>query len=146
MNYSLGIFLISDAVRAIMATYEMDSANSQADRTMFKTLDQSIKVGDYVVVETDTRHHMTVCKIIETDDVEPDFNSTKEVKWIIGTVARADFDALKVEEADAIARIKSAEKRKKRDELRKDLIADANGGLKASPIYTLEDRTETKAE
>lgn len=135
MNYSMAIFLISDKARAVMVTYE---AGDNAPRTMFKTLDQSIKVGDYVTVQTDTRHHMTVCQVAETD-IEPDFDSSATVKWIIGVVERADFDDLVRQENEAIARIKSAEKRRKREELRESLLADANGDLKALPIYSRAD-------
>lgn len=132
MNYSTAIFLISDKARAVMATYE---SHEGAPRTMFKTLDPDIAVDDYVLVPTDTRHGMTVCKVAEVD-VEPDFEAADEVKWIIGTVNTKDFNDLKAQEGDAIAKIKSAEKRKKREELRQALIADAEDDLKALPIYT----------
>ena len=82
MNYSMAIFLISNQARAISVTYEADE---KAAKTIFKTLDPSIAVGDYVVVQTDTRHQMTVCKVVETD-IEPDFNSIALMKWIIGKV------------------------------------------------------------
>ena len=61
MNYSTAIFLISDEVRAINVTYERDG---DAKRTLFKTFSKTIKIDDYVVVETNTRHHMTVCKVV----------------------------------------------------------------------------------
>lgn len=136
MNYSTAIFLISDKARAIMATYE---SYDDAPRTMFKTLDPKIAVDDYVLVPTTTRHHMTVCKVVEVD-VEPDFDAADEVQWIIGTVNTKDFNDLKAQEGDAITKIKSAEKRKKREELRKALIADAEDDLKALPIYTAESK------
>lgn len=132
MNYSMAIFLISDKARAVLVTYE---EGENANKTLFKTLDPNIGIGDYVVVQTDTRHHMTVCKVVETD-VEPDFDSSQQVKWIIGVVEKADFDELTNQENEAIARIKSAEKRRKREELRASLLADANGDLKALPIYS----------
>ena len=138
MNYSMAIFLISDKARAVEVTYE---EGDNPPRTLFKTLDPSIQVGDYVVVQTDTRHHMTVCKVAGVD-VEPDFDSGKEIKWIIGVVEKADFDDLTRQENEAIARIKSAEKRKKREELREALLADANGDLKALPIYSQAEKTE----
>ena len=133
MNYSKAIFLISNEARAILATYE---TGDTASRTLFKTLDPGIAVGDYVVVETCTRHHMTVCKVVETD-VDVDFDDSDEIKWIIGTVRRENFDALKAQEADAIAKIRSAEKRKRRNELREALVADTEE-LKALPIYSNE--------
>ena len=141
MNYSTAIFLISDKCRAVMVTYETDTPPNgnkiDAKRTLFKTLDPKIKVNDFVVVGTDTRHHMTVCKVVEVD-VEPDFDSSDEVKWIVGVVDTADATEVKRQEDEAIVKIKSAEKRRKRRQLRDDLIADAEADLKALPIYTAE--------
>lgn len=135
MNYSNAVFLISDEVRAVMATYEKDENGSTAPRTMFKTFDPKIKVDDYVVVPTKTRHHMTICKVVAVD-VEPDLDNKAELEWIIGTVDRADFEQIKSQEGDAIARIKSAEKRKKREELRKALLDDVGEKeIMALPIY-----------
>lgn len=91
MNYTTAIFLISDQARAVNVTYESDD---DAPRTMFKTLDPNIKVDDFVTVPTDTRHHMTVCKVVEVD-VEPDLETSKEMKWIVGVVGTADFDQIK---------------------------------------------------
>ena len=132
MNYSTAIFLISDQARAVNVTYEKDE---YAPKTMFKTLDPNIKVDDYVTVPTDTRHKMTVCKVVEVD-VEPDLESSREMKWIVGVVSTADFDQIKSQEGDAIARIKSAEKTRKRKELRDALLADVGDGLKVLPIYS----------
>ena len=142
MNYSTAIFLISDRARAVMVTYE---DHEGAPQTMYKTLDDRIKVDDYVVVPTSTRHHMTVCKVAEVD-VEPDFDSAKDVEWIIGIVDTADFHDLKSQEGDAIAKIRSAEKRRKRKELRDALIADAEDDLKALPIYAPGDDEPKKAK
>ena len=135
MNHSIAIFLISDKARAITVSYDKIVEGQTPSTTMFKTLDQKIKPKDYVVVDTDTRHGMTVCQVVEVD-VEPDFDSSVPVKWIIGVVDKADADEIKRQEDDAIARIKSAEKRKKREELRDALLADAGDAVKALPIYS----------
>ena len=133
MNYSKAIFLISDTIRAVECTYE---AGDDAPRSTFKTLDPNIEVGQYVVVPTETRHWMTVCRVMAVD-TEPDLEGGEEIKWIIGTVDRADFEALKRQEDEAVARIKSAEKRRKRDELRKTMLADmSEDEIKALPIYS----------
>ncbi len=132
MNYAKAIFLISDEARAIMAAYE---AGDNALSSMFKTLDHSLGVGDFVVVQSNTRHHMTVCKITAVD-VDVDFDASDEPQWVVGKVAKADFDELQRQENEAITKIKSAEKRKRRNELSEALIADVNGDLKALPIYT----------
>lgn len=139
MNYSTAIFLISDDVRAIMATYE---AGDGAPRTMFKTLDQRIKVNDLVVVESGTRHKVTVCKVIEVD-VEVDFDCPTKVEWVKGLVDTADADEIKRQEEDAINKIKSAEKRSKREELRAKLMADVGeDSIKSLPIYTADEKAE----
>ena len=132
MNYSRSIFLISDDVRAVNVTYEDEEA---APRTMFKTFNPEIKVDDYVVVPTDTRHRMTVCKVVDVD-VEPDLESASDMKWIVGIVDRADFESIRQQEEEAITKIKGAEKRRKRAELREALLADAEDEIKSLPIYT----------
>ena len=141
MNYSTAIFLISDDVRAVMATYE---AEDNAPRTMFKTMDPSIKVDDFVVVPSGTRHNITTAKVVAVD-VEPDLESSVEMAWIVGVVAMADFNKIKSQEGDAIAQIKSAEKRRKRDELREALVKDV-GDLTALPIYTPRNDDEEDAK
>ncbi len=138
MNYSTAIFLISDQARAVNVTYEKEE---DAPKTMFKTLDPNIKVDDYVTVPTDTRHKMTVCKVVEVD-VEPDLETSREVKWIVGVVDTVDFDQIKSQEGDAIARIKSAEKTRKRKELRDALLADVGDGLTSLPIYSQAEASE----
>jgi len=129
MNYTTAVFLINSAVRAVVCTYE---AEDKAPRTMFKTLDKTIRVGDFVVVPTNTRHSMTVCKVVETD-VDVDFDNSTCVAWIIGKVDTVAHQTIVAQEADAIAVIKSAEKTKKRNELREAMMADVVE-LKALPI------------
>lgn len=137
-NYSLAVFLMSDAARGILASYE-PSEKGAPDTTFFKTLDPSLKVGDYVVVETNTRHHMTVVRIEEVD-VEPDWNSSAKVRWILSRALDiAAFEEIKGMEAKAISAIKKAETRKAREELRKAMLGDvAEEDLPALPSYTVE--------
>lgn len=125
MNYSRAIFLISEQVRCVLVTYEPDNltGDKRAERVSYKTFDRTLKPGDYVVVPTNTRWGMTVCRI-EAVDVEPDLETDKHMDWIIGKVNRADFEDITRQEDDAIAKIKSAEKRRKREELRKALLDD----------------------
>lgn len=135
MNYSTAIFLINDDVRCVAAVYE---DRDDAPRALFKTFDPHIGVDSWVVVPTSTRHGMTVCKIVEVD-MEPDYDSTEEMKWIIGVISRVDFDKILQREGEAINQIKSAEKRRKREELRDALVRDAGPDLKALPIYQVGD-------
>lgn len=133
MNYSTAVFLINKNVRAIMATYESEDV---AKRTAFKTLDPDIKVGDYIIVPTDTRHKMTVCKVVETD-VDLDFDSTVPVLWVIGVVDRSDHEKVLEQEGKAIQAIKSAELHKKRNDLRDAMLGAHLDTIKALPIAAL---------
>ena len=138
MNYSRAIFLISDEVRAVNVTYE-DTEN--ASRTMYKTLDQNLKVDDYVVVPTTTRHGMTVCKVVEVD-VDPEIESPAKMGWVLDTVDKRMGEDIKRQEEEAMEKIKSAEKRRKRAELRESLLADAEDEVKALPIYNIKSETK----
>lgn len=122
MNNSTAVFLINKDVRAVLTIYEAETPHSPtAKRAMFKTLDQTIKAGDFVVVPTETRHKMTVVKVVEVD-VEVDFESPVQVGWIIGTVERIDYEETLKRETAFIEAVKAAEKRKKQDELREALL------------------------
>ena len=123
MNYTTAVFLINNKVRAIMATYEGDDTNKNL-RTMFKTLDQTIQVGDFIVVPTNTRHGMTVNKVVEVD-VSVDFDSDKPVTWVVAKLDLGAYTKTMAQEDTAVMTIKSAEVRRKRDELRASLIKDS---------------------
>lgn len=122
MNYSTAIFLINPKVRAIAAIYEPDTDNRKAPRTVFKTFDQTIEVGDYILVPTDTRHKMTVNKVVEVD-VEPDLESGAQMNWVIGAVERGPYEEVLAQESRAIDLMKAAEKTHAREELRKKMMA-----------------------
>lgn len=139
MNYSTAVFLINDSVRALLCTYE---AEDNAKKTLFKTFDQSIGVGDYVVVPTDTRHKMTVVKVAEImDPLDVDLESSLPVAWIIGKINLHDYTQILAEEEAAIQKIKSAEKLKRRNELRDAMLADSANQIKALPIASHGDTT-----
>jgi hypothetical protein len=122
VNYSTAIFLINPKVRAIAAIYEPDTDSRKAPRTVFKTFDQTISTGDYILVPTETRHKMTVNKVVEVD-VEPDLESAACMHWVIGTVDRVAFEDVLTQEARAIELMKAAEKTHAREELRKKMMA-----------------------
>lgn len=130
MNYTTAVFLINNNVRAIQATYE---AGDSAVRTTFKTLDPSIKPDDLIIVPTDTRHKMTVCKVMEVD-VELDLDTSTPVAWVIGKVNSAPYNLVLEQEQQAISAIKSAELRRKRAELSKAMFADNEDAIRALPI------------
>ena len=133
MNLSLAVFLLNDAARCVGVTYE---GTENEAVTLFKTMDQSIKADDFVVVPTNTRHKMTVCKV-KTVDIPVDYDSTKPMDWIIGRINLADIDALKAQEALAFERIRDAEQNKRRNELRDALLASAGNSLSGLPLLTV---------
>lgn len=139
MNYSTAIFLINKDVRAIAVTYEKIDLNKDTTQmkyqpaylsggklpvgaVVFKTMDQDIDVNDYVIVPTDTRHGMTVCKVVATD-IEVDFESDQECHWIVGTVNTHGFEQIRQQEEKAILAIKAGEVKNKQDKLRNDMLA-----------------------
>lgn len=122
MNYSSAVMIINHDIRAIRTSYE-PAANTQSlpSTTVFKTLDKTIKKGDYVVVPTDTRWGFTVNRVEEVD-VDVDFDSTVQLKWVVNKV---DIDGNKqtvLEEGKWVLALQESEKRKRREELRKQLI------------------------
>lgn len=127
MNYSKAVFLINDKVRAVACTY---GERENETPVLFKTLDETIAKDDFVIVPTDTRHKMTVVKVVNTE-VEVDFDAPDQMKWIIGVVDVHDFKQITEQEDRAIAAVKSAELRRKRDELSAALFKDHAEKLKA---------------
>lgn len=132
MNSSTAIFLINPHARAVNCIYESDANKSQTPYT-FKTLDQDIKVGDLVVVPTDTRHNLTVVKVVEVD-VDLDIDTPNQIKWVIGKVDLETHNDLLAMETDALAKIKASQLRKKREQLAKDLLDDHRSAIQALPI------------
>lgn len=133
MNHSTAIFLINDTARAINVNYEGDAS---AKVTTYKTFDQDIMVDDLVIVETDTRHGFTVCKVIETD-VDLDFDGREKMRWIVGTVDTDEHEKILDQEKQAIAAIKSAELRHKRESLRRSMFSDHMDTIRALPIASM---------
>lgn len=128
MNNSTIVLLINDSARAIKATYEDGHAPG-----IFKTLDQTIAVDDLIVVETNTRHGMTVVKVTEVD-IDVDFDATGEVKWVIHKIDASAYQSILEQEKEAIAAVHSAERRRKKEQLRDSLFADHQERLKSLAI------------
>jgi len=116
MQSSKIVFIINDSVLAVKARYE-DGATADT----FKTFDQNLRIGDLVVVQSGTRHGMTVAKISEID-VEPDLESPVEIKWIVSKIDAAAFDRRIEDENEAIATVQAAERARKKAELRKTMF------------------------
>ena len=141
MHSSRKIFLISDDVRAIAVTYE---EGDEAPRTTFKSLDPDIKVDDCVVVETGTRHEMTVVKVAAVD-VDENLESSSEIKWIVCKLDISSFQDLKAQEAEMLEVARRGEKERKRRQLRADMMEDVGEDIKKLSLYTTEEGDEEKA-
>ncbi len=120
------VFLINDQVRLIKVSYDpadVPAPNAVKRDYMFKTLDQSIKVDDLVVVETGTRHGLTVCKVTEVD-LDVDFNDGISLKWAFHRVDSALIEDTRAKEAEAISAAKRAELKRQRAQLREGIFAE----------------------
>lgn len=120
MNNSTIVFLINDHVRAILATYE---GHDNAKPEVFKTFDPLVAVDDLVVVQSTTRHEMTVVKVKEVD-VDFNLDTSETIRWVTQRIDQSAFKDVLAQEAEAIAAVQSAERKRKKDELRKAIFAD----------------------
>jgi len=131
VNSSTVLFLVNDDLRAVRVSYD-DGGKSK--ETIKKTFLNDLRVGEFVLVETNTRWCAAVCKII-TVGVEVDFDSSDDVGWVFARVDLAELDRLKAEEQAALAIIREAEKRKRKEDLRATILAQCGNELKALPSY-----------
>lgn len=140
MNYSTAVMLINTNIRAILVSYEVHADGKGAKPfVMFKTLDHTVKAGDYLVVPTDTRHKHTVVRVEEVD-VDVDFEDPTIVKWALDKVDTANADKILVEETKWVEALKAAEKRKKREEIKKSMLEfAADDSLEKLPIAGFSD-------
>lgn len=151
LNEAAAVFLINDNVRAVLCVYENEEEKPKQEKYLFKTFDPSISKGDFVIVPTDTRHKMTVVKVAEVDAEDlVNFESPVPYKWIVGKVELADHTHTIAQETEALQVIKSAEKAKKRRELKEAMLADSEEKLKTLSITARNDipaiETEEKPE
>lgn len=151
MNYSTAIFLIDENVRAIAVSYEPVDLTKDTtqmkytpayletgkpkDAIVMKTMDPGIAVNDYVIVPTNTRHGMTVCRVVATD-FEIDFDSSEECHWIVGKVDTAPFEELRQKEAEILAQMKEAKALARRKKLAEEM-KDKMDADKLASIPTL---------
>lgn len=122
MNYSTAVMLINPSIRAVKGQYE-EYGNAET----FKTLDQDLKVGDFAVVESSTHWGMTTVKIIEVD-VDVDFDSSKQMYWVVSPIPADAHGKIRSMEAKAIELIKKGELRKRREEIKKNTLDAVSAG------------------
>lgn len=121
MNYSSAVMIINHDIRAIRTSYEPGLNGKEPTSTVFKTIDPTIKKGDFVVVPTDTRWGFTVNRV-EAVDVDVDFDSDVILKWVLNKV---DVDGNKktvAEEEKWVSALQESEKRKRREALKNQLL------------------------
>lgn len=117
MNYSTAVMLINANIKAVRGQYEENGIIE-----IFKTLDQSLKKDDIVVVESGTRWKYTTVKILDVVNVTVDFDSDKIIKWVVQKVDIVTHAAIKEMEDKAIEVIKAGEMRKRREDIRKNTL------------------------
>lgn len=126
VNKSLAVLLLdTPGVRAVNVTYEGfdEKQNPIGNLTMFKTFDSDLKVGDYVIVPTATRIKFTAVQIAAVD-VEVDYESTKEVGWIVGRFDVSGYADIVARERKIIDALKDADKKARQDEIRKRMLGN----------------------
>lgn len=123
MNSSKIVFIVNEAARLIQCTYDASVAREAPKTYLFKTLDQSIKVDDLVVVETNTRHGYTIVKVTEVD-VDVDFDDPVDLTWAFSPINLDAIVELKQAEQAAIDKVRAIELKKKREALRQAMFAD----------------------
>lgn len=134
-NSSTVLFLVNDDLKAVRVSYE---ESNRSVETIKKTFLPDLKVGDYVLVETETRWGATVCRVSALD-VEVDFNSSAKIGWVFAKIDMAELDTLKEEERRALSIITEARKREAKANLRKTILAQCGDELKALPSYRVKD-------
>lgn len=128
MNYSTAVMLINPNIRAIKTIYKPDLVRADGksalneSRVIFKTLDTTIQKGDLVVVQSATRHNYTTV-MVEDVDVEVDFEAHTEIKWVVDKISFEKHKETLVEETKWIDSMKASEKRRKREEIKKNMLA-----------------------
>ena len=135
MHDSRAVFLLPKSPRYIKASYHpvdengnvIASPNSQYTNKIgeFKTFDETIKVGDHVVVETGSRLGMTAAVVTSVDE-EIDIESTRKVLWILDTIDTQAHKAMVKKENELLGAVRKAQRIKKRKELQEAYFDGVN--------------------
>ncbi len=133
MNYSSAVMIINHDIRAIRTSYEPGSNGKEPSTFIFKTIDPTIKRGDFVVVPTDTRWGFTVNRV-EAVDVDVDFDSDVILKWILSKVDVDGNRQTVAEEEKWVMALQQSEKLKRREALAKQLVETHGDQVKSLMI------------
>lgn len=114
------IFLLDEVdVRVVGVTYE---SHKDALALPFKTMDTNLKVGDFVVMPTESRWLMTVGRVEEIN-VEPDLDMVP-IEWLRSSVDLSAYEEILDGESQLISAANSAEKRALKAKLRAEMTID----------------------
>lgn len=126
MNYSLAVFMLNKGARCISVSYDKATDRNGkvtgAELKSFKSLDTAIKVGDFVVVPTDTRWGFTIGRV-EQVDLRVNYNSSEQMRWIVSRVDKDQYENFCKQEDTLIERVADAEEEDQRSKLAAKLMA-----------------------
>lgn len=117
--------LLNGALHTVRVSYDEGVKNQH---TIKKTFISDLKPGEYVTVQTTTRHNATVCKVVEVD-VEVDFDDSTPIGWVFGRVDMTTLDKLCAEEARILDVIRTAELAERRLKLKNTVLSQLGGTL-----------------
>ncbi len=120
MNLTAAIMLVNKEVRPVRVVYDPDVPKHNDPNRLFKTLDPNLKVDDFVVVRTATRHGFTVAKVSEVG-FRVNFDSPQDYDWIVAKVDVDQYKQMVAQENQVVERIGNAEENRKRAELAQSL-------------------------
>ncbi len=135
MNYNTLVFLLNKECRAVRATYE-----DGGKKELFKTFLTDLQVDDLILVESGTRHGMTVCKVTEID-AEVDLDSSDTIRWAIQKVDADQLKALRNAEDASVKGIRKIELDKKREAMALAITEDG-AKLTALPLATIGQKVD----
>jgi hypothetical protein len=119
MHPSKIVFLINDDVTAFTGVYDPQATNEKP--RMFKTMIPDLAVGDMVVVQSEARHGFSVVSVKELN-VEPDIESSEEIRWAFHKIEQAAIKELTDMEAAAITQVQIAERKRRKEKLREAMF------------------------
>lgn len=97
-------------------------ASEDAAETEFKTFDDTLEVGELVVIPTGTRHGFTVVKISAVD-IAPDWESDKPIDWIAGKFDPSHYVGIQAQETKILETVSEAERAQRAKEIKETMFA-----------------------
>lgn len=127
MNLSAAVMLFEEnGVRPVKVEYDPEKPGNNNPNVVFKTVDETLKVGDIVVVESHTRHKFTTAKVthIGFADVPVDFENPQRWGWIVQKCDTDAYDNILAGEKNLIGKVAEANANKMRADLKNAMGLD----------------------